>query len=487
MSRESGEDRILSEIQSGSPGSCYLVLGETVIAEAVAARIAAAIGAGLEVAPSVVRRPVDLSGVLSDLRTFSLFAGGKVSVVIESAVLSDRSAAAYLVDQAAADLPIGSADSLSPKERKAAGRLLQVFGLFDMEPYADSPERALGRLPAWVFEGGAPVGGKKRRKRTKKQMAALLADLVALLAAAEAEGLEGFAETDASDLAELLDEGLPPGHHLVLAESAAAKDHPVVARLIAAGAVVEVATVQADRRGNWEGAGDLAAELERETGTAIDRDATTELARRTLRQSSDWSAAGATDRDSTSRFAAEYRKLASLATDGRIRRSLVEEVVQDRGQEDLWAVLDAIGAGRPREAADRLHRLLESAEDEMAMRLGFFSQLAQFCRHLTAVSGMMRLAGVPGGERNYNQFKSRLAPKLQGAVGGGSEVKPLAGLHPFRLHRAYLAASRMLDEELRRLPDLVLATEMKLKGESSNPDVALTHLVLHLARTGPRA
>lgn len=58
---------------------------------------------------------------------------------------------------------------------------------------------------------------------------------------------------------------------------------------------------------------------------------------------------------------------------------------------------------------------------------------------------------------------------------------PIASLHPFCLHRVYLAASRLPEAMLNRLPADVLETEMALKGESAEADTALAGLVARLA------
>jgi hypothetical protein len=87
---------------------------------------------------------------------------------------------------------------------------------------------------------------------------------------------------------------------------------------------------------------------------------------------------------------------------------------------------------------------------------------------------------VAPGERSYNRFKERQAPKLQGAV-GDSQFRPLGELHPYRLHRAYLAASRIGAPILTGLPARVLETELRLKGESGDPDAAMTDLIAWLA------
>lgn len=457
--------------------------GDLVLAEPAAQRIAAALAAarGCEVATH--RRPAALSSILDDLRTFSLFASGKVTVVVDSAALADRSAAGDLIDDAQEALPLASpADrALTARERTAASRLLQVLTLFGIDPAAGPAPAALEALPAWVFEGGQAQRRGGKRARGKRQVEDLREGLQQLLEAARREELRPAGGGELADLASAIRDGLPAGHTLVLAERSAGAEHPVVQQLSESRAFARVGELASGRGGAWEGIDLLAAELEQQTGVAIASDALNELARRTLRQDDDGKrgSSGAVDADSTARFAGEYRKLAQLAT-GKIDRRLVQQAVEDRGEEDVWQLMDAIAQGKAGEALDRLGRLLGVAEDPLAERLSFFALFAQFCRQLTALRGMMRVSRVPAGESSYPRFKDRLAPALQGTLDTGGK-NPLAGLHPFRLHRAYLAASRMPEPFLARLPADLLETELRLKGESSDADTALAHLVSRIA------
>jgi DNA polymerase III delta subunit len=467
-----------------------LVHGDLVLAEPAARRVAEALARAVGVdaaAVEVHRRPASLAPLLQDLRTFSLFASGKVLLVFDSAVFADRNAAGELIEDAAEVVPLGgdrAGGALSARERQAASRLLQALHLFEIDPYAGEPERAIGELPAWVLEGGkARKGGG--RARGKKQLEELRSGLAGLLAAARRDEIQGTGDGDLSALAEAIRSGLPGGHALVLAESALAADHPVVRLLAERGAAIPLGKVESER-GSWAGLDLLAAELERQTGAAIAPDALTELARRTLRQESDKSGrtTGGVDADSTARFAGEYRKLADLLEPGgtgKIDRKLVAQSVEDRGEEDVWQLLDAIAAGRGGEALDLLHRLLGAADDALAARLSFFSLLASFCRQLVAVRGMLRVARLSPNEANYGRFKTQHAPGLQSEIPTGGK-NPLAGLHPFRLHRAYLAACRLPEPFLARLPSDLLETELQLKGESNEADVALARLVARLSQ-----
>ena len=460
---------------AGEGGPVYLVIGDRVLAEPAAERVAAVAAerAGCEVERH--RRPPALTPLLADLRTFGLFASGKVVLAVETGVFADKSAAATFLDQAAEALPLsgGPGGDLSAAERRAALRLLQAIRLFDLDPYRGEPAALLAQLPDWAFQGASGRRSKKKAEEAREGLAELLA-------AARAAELQGFAQEEVSELAAVVQEGLPQGHVLVLAESAVAKDHPVAAALAERGAVARLAQVESEK-GAWSGLGDLTAELARQTGVTIDRPALDALARRTLRGGSGWGKSSA-EADSTARFAGEYRKLANLAAGmnrDRITIEMVEEAVEDRGQEDVFKILDAVGEGRGAEALDRLTRYLGAASDAIAARLSFFALFAGFCRNLTAVRGMMRAAGVRPGERSYPRFKSNLAPALQKDLDGTKS--PLAGLHPFRLHRAYLAASGMDERYLARLPWRVLETELALKGESGDPAAALGELLAEVA------
>ena len=468
---------LLERAASGDAGPVYLVHGDRVLAEPAAVRLAEAIAGRVGCEVETHRRPPDLDGILTDLNTFSLFATGKVIAAIETAVLADLRGAAGLIDDAREALPLAAGEGdLTVAERRSALRLVQALRLFDLDPYAGTPDAVLGELPLWALQG-APAKG--RRRRSKAQAEKLRRNLEPLLERAREHELLGHADGAAQALAEILRQGLPEGHHLVLAESSVASERPVATGLAERGALVRVGGIEADRKG-FAGLDAVSRELERQTGVGIERDAVAELARRTLKRDASDRRGETVDADSTGRFAAEYRKLAHLAASGRIDRELVERTVEDRGDEDVWKLLDAIGAGDAGGALERLERLLASSDDLIATRLSLFGLLAGFCRQLTALGGQLRAGVVTRGERNYQRFKSRLAPRLQGALPSGGQ-NPLAGLHPFRLHRAYLTACALPEKELARLPRQVLQTELLLKGESRLPDAALSALVAGLA------
>lgn len=488
MKLERSLDSLLAAIEAGHTSSVYLFAGDLTVAESQAQRLAEALarraGPGTQVQSH--HRPANLSQLFADLETFSLFGDGKVVLIVDSALLADKNAAAELIDEAAASLAAGKPAAgaladLSPSHREGASRLLQALHVFGVDPRGKKPEAVLEGLPKWAFQGGAALRKKSPRGRPAKEVGELLPGLAELLRAGLDHDLLGFAEGDLAKLGEMVERGLPDRHFLVFAESSVAEEHPVVVQLAKSSSFVNLPRVTSEK-GGWQGLGALAAELHQEVGIAISGDALAELARRTLRQKGDFGDRG-TDPESTARLAGEYRKLASLAKGqgkGRIEIGLVAEAVQDRGEEDVWQILDALGQGKAEEAVRRYRRLIDGADDTMAARLSFFALLASFCRQLSAVGGMARVNRVPGGLRNYNQFKEEWAPRLQKDPPHGGK-NPLAGLHPYRLHRAYLLASLLGRDELLELPWRVLETEMMVKGESSEADAAVGALLTRLA------
>lgn len=473
-------EELTAAIEVGDCGALYLVTGDRVLAEPSAVQLGEALAGRSGGAPEIRRRPPELAPILADLKTYSLFDPVKVVVVIDSAVLADSGAAGKLIEEALEVAPaeIDETVSLSDKERRAAGRLLQTLRLFEIDPESGSAEEVIAQLPDTVLAGGSPRGGRRTR-RGKRQIEEARQRLSGLLVMARTTQLRGWADTDLGELADIVERGLPEGHALVMAESAVAMDHPLVRALADRGHLLPVGRVQAARRGGWEGLDRLVAEMRRSTGVEIKPPALAELARRTIHTGDARRDAGA-QADSTARFAAEYRKLATIARDGSIDVSLVEEIVEDRGEEDAWKILDAIGEGRPGEAMQRTVRLVGTAEDPVTARLSFFSLLAGYCRQLVAVTDLLRLRGLPRRRIAYNAFKTGVAPQIQADLDDGTE-NPLRSLHPFRLYRIYSTACRLEPEQIDRLPAKVLESELRLKGDSTRPDVVLSGLVCELA------
>lgn len=476
-------DAAVERIQGGDRQPLYLVIGEQVLANGAGTRIAEALAAGGGCEVATYTRPVELDSILADLLTFSLFEPAKVTLVCDSAVFADRSAAADLIDEAEAALPLAAGATLSTAQKEAAGRLLQALRLFGVAADAGTSDEAVSSLPDWALQGGRRVRRRNRRGRTKKQAAELASDLSALLEAARAEELHGWSDSDLAELGRAADGGLPEGHALVFAERTADGAHPLVRRLRENKVAFEVGSLEFDRRGGVGGLDAVVAELTRETGIGIDRGAARELARRTLRKTGNWGDS-AVEADSAARFAAEYRKIAAgmRGTSGRIDRTAVEEAVVDRGEEDVWKVMSAIEGQRPGAALALLRRYLDSADDRTRARFSFLSLLAGRCQQLAVVHGIALTHDLPEA-RDFNGFKARVLPKLMAEL-PDKPRKP----RPYALFQIFKAAMARRDPEaaaeLAELPWKILETEVRLRGGSGDGDTALEALVAAVAGAG---
>ena len=485
--RAAAIDAAIERIEGGDRQPLYLVIGEQVVAMKAATRIAGALAAGSGCKVAVHKRPAELRPILADLLTFSLFDPAKVTLVSDSAIFADKTAAADLIDDAEAALPVSAGAALSAAGKEAAGRLLQALRLFSIPAATGAPDEVVSSLPASALDGGLKQRRRSRRRRTKKQKAELVGDLAGLLEAARAEDLVGWSDSDLAELGRMVDGVLPEGHALVFAERRADRAHPLVQRLSERKAVFEVGALEFDRRGEVGGLDIVVAELADETGVGIDRAAVQELARRTLRKKAGWGESEV-DADSAARFAAEYRKIADTVRDGvgRIDRSVVEEMVADRGDQDVFQLLDAIAGQRPADALVQLRRHLDSAPERIPARLSFFALLANFCQQLATAHGVVAALDLPV-ESNFNRFKTRVLPKLTAELPGG-KAHPLLRIHPFRLFRIFQAASARRDPRASRaiagLPWRVLQTEVRLKGGSADGDAALEALVAAVAGAG---
>ena len=450
-----------------------VVRGDRALAEPVAAQLAAEIAAAWGVEAHRARRPEELADLVADLRTMSLFEPGKVVLAVETALLADRGAAGELIAAARAALPFtGGAEDLTETAREAALMLLRVVRLHDLDPAAAPAEQILGELPDRLFSGGR---GKAAAAETVR------AELAPLLAAAVAAGLRGAGQEDVSLVADLLRDGLPERHLLVLVESAVADGHPLLEAIARRGGVVDAGRLAVAKGGRFEGLEPLVAEIARESGAEIRRDAVEELGRRTLRtEEYRRGGSGGVDADSAARFGAELRKLANLAGGRPITRELVAANVEDRGQEEVWPILDALGDGKAGEALAKIRRRLAGADDPLRERLSMFALLAGHARLLAAVGGALAASGAPPDERSFPRFKERIAPALQGEI-DGVEVNPLAKLHPYRLHKVYLATGRHERGALARMAARTLETERRLKGDSDDAEAALAAYVMALA------
>ncbi len=159
---------------------------------------------------------------------------------------------------------------------------------------------------------------------------------------------------------------------------------------------------------------------------------------------------GSVDADSTARFSAEYRKLASLVRRREASTSL-DRARQRRGSRRGGGLADPRRArrrARRDEALAKIRRRVAGAEDPLAERLYVLRpplRIRAAGRWPWRERSRQRALGAA--RASFETFKNRVAPALQKALTEAG-LGALAKLHPFRLHKAYLAAARFPAERL---------------------------------------
>jgi len=168
-----------------------------------------------------------------------------------------------------------------------------------------------------------------------------------------------------------------------------------------------------------------------------------------------------------------------------IDRATVEEFVVDRGEENVWDVINAIEDQRLDRALALLRRYLDSSNDRARTRFSFLSLLAGRCQQLIVVHGVAMTQSLPD-VSSFAAFRSRVLRQLT------AEMPPAARkTKPYPLFRIYRAAMARSSPEmttaLADLPWRILETEVRLRDGASDGDLALEALVGVVAGGGARS
>lgn len=419
-----------------------------------------------------------LDEAIADLRTASLFGAGKIHLFVESGILAQPVPPGELLEAALAGPEVDlSRPRLEEAARDAGLALLRLLRLLEVDLEGRTPEQAIAEIPETLWKGRKLA----RARAGAGDRAAAHRKLAALLEAARLEGLRGLAEDAAGRLADLLRDGLPERHRLVLVESRVDPEHPLAAALRVRGAWIEAGSLAFDPRKGASGFGELLDRLASETGVRLTPDAARELIRRTIRSEEEGRFAGAVDADSVGRLEAEYRKLARLGGQRELPVETVRDLVADRGEEGSFDWLDALSEGRGGEAVARMERRIAGAADPSSERLRLLAQLAGFLRQVGIVGAIARKQGLPLRVESFPRFRDRILPRLLEPV-EGVERSLLAGGKPFPLFRAYQMAVALPERVVERLPGRLLTSERRLKGETAEAQLELLSLVAELAR-----
>ncbi len=400
---------VLEEIAAGHAKPVYLLHGDEYLCRTAALEISHALvpEKSRDLNLALFDSAAGPSRVAEELRTVPMFRGVKAVLVQPAEFLAPRKSAR-------GGDPWAKVRDLwaTGKRREAARRTLALAGR------AGFPLEGLDRRGADDWRrAGLPMGPGDGE---------ILAGTVEMAAA---EGL-GIPESDTRALEELIEKGLPSGHHLVAVAEELDAGAPLVKLMKAKG--VEIARgLPAAAGPGWKkeaDAGELSAEVLGPMGKRIHPDAARLLVAR----------AGSDAR----RLASELGKLAAyLGERAQIEVEDVLALVPQEAGEDFFAV------GRAVEARDG-KALVAAIEAELALgsaELRILGGLVSAARGLLATRALLDGLGVPRGI-GAREFEARVFPKL-------AEADKRAGRkpqHPFRAYKRAEAAWRYEPQELAR-------------------------------------
>ncbi|HET9752425.1 MAG TPA: hypothetical protein VFP52_05670 [Myxococcales bacterium] len=397
---------VLEQAAAGKAPPLVLIEGDEYLARHSARELADAIVPEKDRALNLVLLDASAGAreIASHLVTVAMFAAPKAVVVEGADAFAEEVDAARELARAR-DLWQGK------RQRDAARRLLKLvrpagWGAAELA----FGTRAGASAAKWRKEvGAAPDDADK-------------AWLPELSAFALAQNLSAPPE-DLEVLLAALERGLPPRTHLVLVAEALPPKHPLVRLAQEKGAHVKR---RAERRGRTVDTLDISALVAEELAPLrkkLARDAELELKNRLG--------------DDLRLIASELSKLALYAGDrAQITREDVETVVAPVREEEFFALAEAVGEGDPGKAlqlfADELRRKANAA----SVALPFLGGVASAVRKALADSA--RYAGTGPRELGYNEYQSKLFPRLEQELSAKNQKVP----HPFAAWLGYKRARR---------------------------------------------
>lgn len=404
-------DACLSEVAAGKPKPVYLFDGDAFLALRAARAVAHALVPEASRALNLVELDAAASPaeVAAEVATGGLFGGGKVVLVQEPAFLTSREDAAEVFAGAARAFADG-------RQREGARRFLALaakagVGVKALQPGPD------GKLPLETKETLASELGVALDAAAAEFMDA------AARYAAERE-LKVQKGDDAGALDAALQQGLPPGHVLVVAAGKIDGRLPLVKKLAAAGRRV---TTALEKEGQWDAQrlvlGPVLEALLAGTGKKVDRGGEAALAERVG--------------EDARVLASEVQKLVAYVGDRKVIGAAdVEAVVVRVAADPFFALGNALEARDLPQALGVLDRMLHDGASPF-MILG---SVASTVRRLVAERERGRRAAGDRRLGSYDEWQRVVLPTVS--------EEELGGKKPYGFWMKYQAAMRFGRGEL---------------------------------------
>ncbi len=184
-------------------------------------------------------------------------------------------------------------------------------------------------------------------------------------------------------------------------------------------------------------------------------------------------------------IAAELEKLATYLGPGAtvIGGDDVARVVGQNREERIFELTNALA----RKDLERGLLVMKRLMDQDVHPLALLSMIAREVRFLIQAKLLVRSGRVPSSSPppTYRQFQDRLYPNLaDGSAKGKKSKNNLVGQHPYVIYNTLNQAERFSWDELVRLMDSLVETDIALKSSGGDPKLLMERLLFGAARGG---
>lgn len=388
-----------------------------------------------------------------------------LNLIVIDASAGAREIASHLVTIAMFASPkavvVEGADAFA-EEVDAERELARVRELWQAKRQRDAARRLLKLVRPWTAEEVAfGLKSAATAARWRKEVGAAPADddkpFLQELSAYALEQKIAAPPEDLETLTRAIERGLPPKTHLILVAESLPPKHALVRLALEKGAHVKR---RAERRGRTIDTLDIspvADEVLKPLGKRLARDADIELKMRLG--------------DDLRLIAAELQKLALFVGErAQIGRDDVQAIVAPVREEEFFALAEAVGEGDLGKALQLFGDELRRKANASAVALPFLGGVASTVRKLLADSA--RYTGAGPRELGYNEYQSRLFPRLEEELASRKQKVP----HPFAAWLGYKRSRRKPRAFWRRALVRCAETDFDLKN-GADPRLCIERLL----------
>jgi DNA polymerase-3 subunit delta len=447
-------DKVLEQIEQGNISPLYLLYGEDYLVKSAVNRLTRLLvpdsqrNTNLEL---VDGGQADFRQILDSVNTFALFGGRKVVAVQDCRIFYSRANVPALVAKSRKAHAHGDLES-------ASRLLVEVLGHAGWS-VRDVAEGAWQQIPVDMWEQIMGVRQEEAELQWLEEVAA-----VAARAHMTIPGRTG----DSSVLEEALEERFPFEHCLILTTDTVDKKRSLYRLIEEKGIVADFSVLSGGRRKARSEQETVLRNLAEETFSAAGKDIEPQALSLLIERTGFnlWA------------LKTQAEKLVSFVGDETlVTREHAEKMSEQFREEALYELNNAVAERDCEAALLSVNRLLQQNYHPLQL----LASLATEIRRLLAAREFIHyhLANGLNPRISYGSFQKTVLPVVKEKTEKGS---PLAGLHPFALHKTMVRSTNYQTDDLINSLHLLFKADLTLKSTSIAERAVLESLIVRLCQ-----